>query len=120
MPPTSALHIRSAFHLPIFDYLFREIIMQRVTLGLCLTALLGAMAVSAPLDTADAQTTEIDRIIAAVRNRPRPVAITGAGDYAYYQLKIENLCGAGSITEAATAWVDGQTFTDRAVAMSVT
>lgn len=94
--------------------------MQRVTLGLCLTILFGAMAVFAPLDPADAQTTEIDRIIAAVRNRPRPVAVTGAGDYAYYELKIENLCGAGSITEAATTWVDGQTFTDRAVAMSVT
>lgn len=116
----SVVRIHSAFHPPEFDYSFREIIMQRVTLGLCLTILFGVTSICEIVHPAHAQSSPTDRILAAVQKTPKAVSVSGAGDYAYYELKIENLCGAGSITEAATAWVDEWAITEKAVAMSVT
>jgi hypothetical protein len=94
--------------------------MLHAALRVCLATLLGVTSTCVAVHSARAQSSPTERILAAVRKMPKPVPVKGAGDYVYYELKIENLCGAGSITEAATAWVDEMTITERAVAMSVT
>lgn len=71
----------------------------------------------------------LQRVHTAVRNQPTPVPVPrGAGAYSYYDMKIDRLCGSGSISEAATNWVDEPAFSEtgrfpgtiRTIAMSVT
>ena len=65
----------------------------------------------------------VDNIYAAVQRQPSVKRIpSSTGEFAYYALEIENLCGPGSLTQAAMDWVDAATFPgyQRAVALSVT
>lgn len=65
----------------------------------------------------------LQRVFAAVKNQPRMIQVPAASaGYVYYDMRVDRLCGSGSISEAAMNWVDEPVFpgTVRAVAMSAT
>lgn len=72
------------------------------------TVVVAAFTLIAGLIPTRAEVT-LDQLAAAVQAIPKSYPLQPApGTYGIYDLRIENLCGgASSISELATAWVDG-------------
>lgn len=88
-------------------------------------SILLAAAIMTGLSPCLAQTSSeaLNRVYEAVKAKPRFTAVPRtAGAYAYYNMRVDHLCGRGSISEAAIGWVDESLLpgTSRAVAMSAT